>query len=137
MTIAPGRLAVFFPTLLQQLDFGFWCDAEPSKSKDSCAHRNARCALDHRTCTARPRHRCRGRCDVAQVASVLKYAVQPIAECDQVVPGHLSSPSRTQRLDPFPGTTSAVDHQLASDALTLAITESSAARHFCAWAGAP
>jgi hypothetical protein len=34
MTIAPGRLAVSFPTLLQQLDFGFWCDAEPPKSEN-------------------------------------------------------------------------------------------------------
>jgi hypothetical protein len=65
MTIAPGRLAVSFPTLLQQLDFGFWCDAEPPKSENCGAHRNAPCALDHWTSTAGTRHRCRGRRDVA------------------------------------------------------------------------
>jgi hypothetical protein len=95
MTIAPGRLAVSFPTLLQQLDFGFWCDAEPPKSENCGAHRNAPCALDHWTSTAGTRHRCRGRRDVARVANVLKHAVQPIAECDQIVPGHLGFPSRT------------------------------------------
>jgi len=100
-TIAPGRLAVFFPTLLQQLDFGFWCDPEPSKSKDGCAHRNARCALDHRTSTAGIQHRCCSRRDVARVANVPKHAVQPFAESDQVVLGHLGSPSRAQRLNHF------------------------------------
>src|SRR4029077_17172708 len=95
MTIAPGRLAVFFPTLLQQLDFGFWRDAEPPKSENGAAHRDAPCALDHRASTTGTQHGCRVRRDVARVANVLKHAVQPIAECDQVVPGHLGFPSRT------------------------------------------
>ena len=121
MTIAPGRLAVFFLRLLQQLDFGFWCDAESPKSEDSGAHRNAPCVLDHWTSTVGTQHRCCGRRDIARVANVLKHAGQPIAECDQVLPGicgfHWHVASR-----PFPETTSAVDHQLASDALTLVIT---------------
>jgi hypothetical protein len=110
------------PNPTESLPFGFWCDPEPSKSKDGCAHRNARCALDRWTSRAGAQHRCRGRRHVARVANVLKPVVQPIAECDQVVPAHLVSPSRAQCLNHFREPRPLIDHELASDALTSAIT---------------
>ena len=101
MEIASGRLSVLVPAFLQQPDLGFWGNVEPPKSKDGCAHGYARCALQHGTTTARTQRRRRGGRDVARVANVMKHAVKPIAERDEVVPRHLGSPLRTQRLNHF------------------------------------